>query len=91
MRCGRRRRRKDGGGAAASVSWPDWPAGSGSRSFNFENASQCASDALPGGLRALPGHAFWGDTISVADAAVIDPVRVSSHSQVTDSYLLALI
>ena len=41
-------------------------------------------------LRALPGHAFWPDDISLADATRIDPERLLTHSQVTDSYLLAL-
>lgn len=41
-------------------------------------------------LRALPGHRFWPDTISMLDPSHIDVARLSSHSQVTDSYLLAL-
>ena len=41
-------------------------------------------------LRALPGHSFWPADISVLDAACIDASRLLSHSQVTDSYLLAL-
>ncbi len=41
-------------------------------------------------LRAMPGHQFWPDEISIADQAHIDPARLASHSQVTDSYLLAL-
>jgi hypothetical protein len=41
-------------------------------------------------LRALPGHAFWPDDISLADAERIDASRLLSSAQVTDSYLLAL-
>lgn len=41
-------------------------------------------------LRALPGHHFWPDTISIADDSQLDATRLSSHSRVTDSYLLAL-
>jgi uncharacterized protein len=41
-------------------------------------------------LRALPGHHFWPDKISISDAALIDGSRLSSHAQVTDTYLLAL-
>ena len=41
-------------------------------------------------LRALPGHQFWADTLSMVDPAHFDVARLSSHSQVTDSYLLAL-
>lgn len=41
-------------------------------------------------LRALPGHAFWPDDISLLDARWIDATRLLSAAQVTDSYLLAL-
>ncbi|MBS0344641.1 MAG: VapC toxin family PIN domain ribonuclease [Proteobacteria bacterium] len=41
-------------------------------------------------LRALPGHAFWPDTVSIADPAHLDASLLSNHARVTDSYLLAL-
>ena len=41
-------------------------------------------------LRALPGHVFWGDDISLMDPAWVDVHRLLSPGQVTDSYLLAL-
>jgi uncharacterized protein len=41
-------------------------------------------------MRAMPGHAFWPDEISIADDSHIDVTRLSSHAQITDSYLLAL-
>ena len=41
-------------------------------------------------LRALPGHAFWPDDISLLDAKCIDATRLLSSAQVTDTYLLAL-
>jgi uncharacterized protein len=41
-------------------------------------------------IRALPGHAFWPDSISLAGTALVDPVLLSNHARVTDSYLLAL-
>ena len=41
-------------------------------------------------IRGLPGHAFWPDSISLVDSALTDPALLSSHSRVTDSYLLAL-
>lgn len=41
-------------------------------------------------LRSLPGHTFWADMISIADAQYMDAARLSNHAQVTDSYLLAL-
>ena len=46
--------------------------------------------SLLAALRALPGHTFWADGISIADDKCIDASRLSSHAQVTDSYLLAL-
>jgi toxin-antitoxin system PIN domain toxin len=41
-------------------------------------------------IRALPGHAFWPDSISPADGAFMDASLLTSHTRVTDSYLLAL-
>ena len=41
-------------------------------------------------LRALPGHVFWADDISLMDLAWVDADRLLSHGQVTDSSLLAL-
>jgi len=41
-------------------------------------------------MRALPGHHFWPDDISLIDATRFDLARLLSHGQVTDSYLLAL-
>ncbi len=41
-------------------------------------------------VRALPGHAFWPDSISPADSAFMNASLLSSHTRVTDSYLLAL-
>ena len=41
-------------------------------------------------LRALPGHAFWPDSISLLDPGLVDPLQLSSHARLTDSYLLAL-
>lgn len=46
--------------------------------------------ALLVALRGLPGHVFWPDSISIADERCIDTSRLSSHAQLTDSYLLAL-
>jgi uncharacterized protein len=41
-------------------------------------------------IRKLPGHQFWPDAISLADDAFFAAALLSSHSRVTDSYLLAL-
>jgi toxin-antitoxin system PIN domain toxin len=45
---------------------------------------------LMAGLRALPGHVFWPDDISLLDTERLDMARLLSSGQVTDSYLLAL-
>jgi uncharacterized protein len=41
-------------------------------------------------IRGLPGHEFWTDSISLVESDAVDPTLLSSHSRVTDSYLLAL-
>ncbi len=41
-------------------------------------------------IRALDGHVFWPDSMSIADADCFTAGLLSSHSRVTDSYLLAL-
>ncbi|MBB4845927.1 toxin-antitoxin system PIN domain toxin [Paucibacter oligotrophus] len=45
---------------------------------------------LLAGLRALPGHRFWADELSLLDAPRITASRLLHSSQITDSYLLAL-
>jgi len=56
---------------------------------NSRGTPAALAEALDG-LRALPGHQFWPDDISLADRDRIDVTRLLSHSQITDSYLLAL-
>lgn len=41
-------------------------------------------------IRELPGHEFWADSISLMDRGLVEVPLLSSHSRVTDSYLLAL-
>lgn len=41
-------------------------------------------------IRSLPGHAFWPDSISLVHSDLVDAALLTSHSRVTDSYLLAL-
>lgn len=45
---------------------------------------------LLAGLCALSGHVFWPDDVSLLDGKALDPARLLSSGQVTDSYLLAL-
>ncbi len=41
-------------------------------------------------LRALHGHEFWHDNLSFCATPDVDTERMTSHAQVTDTYLLAL-
>ena len=41
-------------------------------------------------LRRLPGHRFWPDDLSLVGNERIDPTRIRTSGQVTDTYLLAL-
>ncbi len=41
-------------------------------------------------IRALPGHHFWSDNVSLADPEQANASFLSNHAQVTDTYLLAL-
>jgi uncharacterized protein len=35
-------------------------------------------------IRRLPGHRFWGDTISIIDSEHVDASRLSHHGRVTN-------
>ncbi len=52
--------------------------------------STAAVAAIVAQLRALPGHGFWPDDISLPGADHIDQAKVLTSAQVTDTYLLAL-
>ncbi len=41
-------------------------------------------------LRALPGHVFWPDDVSLIGSTDVDSSRILTSAQVTDTYLLAL-
>ncbi|MDP9043545.1 MAG: VapC toxin family PIN domain ribonuclease [Pseudomonadota bacterium] len=41
-------------------------------------------------IRGLAGHTFWPDKISIADTDFFASALFTSHSRVTDGYLLAL-
>ncbi len=56
---------------------------------NSPGPPSAVADALAA-IRGLPGHAFWPDSISLVQSDLVDPALLSSHSRVTDSYLLAL-
>jgi toxin-antitoxin system PIN domain toxin len=42
------------------------------------------------GLRALPGHIFWNDDLSLVGCDLVDVEQMTTPGQVTDTYLLAL-
>jgi toxin-antitoxin system PIN domain toxin len=41
-------------------------------------------------LRTLAGHSFWPDSLSLVGAEDVDPRKILTSAQVTDTYLLAL-
>jgi uncharacterized protein len=46
--------------------------------------------AIVAQFRTLSGHVFWPDNISLVGTEHIDPERILTSAQVTDTYLLAL-
>jgi uncharacterized protein len=68
-------------GVIRIVGHPRYPNSSG---------SPAAVAPLLARLRALPGHVFWTDDLSVVDSDLIDAARIATSAQVTDTYLLAL-
>lgn len=40
--------------------------------------------------RALPGHTFWADDVSIAACTEVDVSLLNGYRQVTDAHLLAL-
>ena len=41
-------------------------------------------------LRALPGHVFWKDDLTLIGSDLVDVDQIATPGQVTDTYLLAL-
>jgi toxin-antitoxin system PIN domain toxin len=52
--------------------------------------SPAAVAPIVAGLRALAGHVFWGDELSLVASASVDASAIETAGQVTDTYLLAL-
>jgi uncharacterized protein len=52
--------------------------------------SPAAVAPLIASLRALAGHTFWTDDLSLLDSHLIDISQILRPTQVTDTYLLAL-
>jgi uncharacterized protein len=62
----------------------------GHPSYPNTRSSPAAVADIMRALRALPGHSFWPDDISLFSFDDVDPERILTASQVTDTYLLAL-
>ncbi|NRQ16591.1 TA system VapC family ribonuclease toxin [Ensifer sesbaniae] len=68
-------------GVIRIVGNPKYPNSPGSPSLVME---------IVGKLRSLPGHNFWPDVVSLVGAGDINPRKILTAGQVTDTYLLAL-
>ena len=68
-------------GVIRIIGHPRYPASPG---------SPAAVAAIVARLRALPGHVFWSDDISLVDGDPVEPDQLLTAGQVTDTYLLAL-
>ena len=62
----------------------------GQKKYPNTPGSPAAVTIIVGRLRTHPGHTFWSDDLSIASSDLIDPSRLLTSAQVTDSYLLAL-
>ena len=62
----------------------------GSPKYPNSPGSPAAVAAIVAQLRLLAGHVFWPDDISLVGNDNVDPARILTSAQVTDSYLLAL-
>lgn len=60
--------------------------------LNYPNSAGSPAAVVPflEKLRALPGHVFWKDDLSLVASKWIDPSQIKTAAQVTDTYLLAL-
>lgn len=58
----------------------------------YPNTPGPPSEVLPSlkAMRALRGHVFWPDRLSVADETLFLASSLSNHARVTDAYLVAL-
>lgn len=68
-------------GVVRIVSHPKYPNSAG---------SPAAVAPIVARFRALPGHVFWEDNFSLVECDRVDVARITTSSQVTDTYLLDL-
>jgi len=81
----------------SDAAWDTWPLTEngvirivGHPKYPGAPGSPAAVAAIIAHLRTLEGHVFWPDDISLVADARIDPARVLTSGQVTDTYLLAM-
>ncbi len=81
----------------AGTSWATWPMTEdavmrivGHPKYPNSAGSPASVAPIVVGLRALAGHVFWADDLSLAASDAVDPSTIETPSQVTDTYLLAL-
>ncbi|PRD42886.1 VapC toxin family PIN domain ribonuclease [Phyllobacterium phragmitis] len=68
-------------GVIRIIGSPKYPNSPGSPSVVAEIVSK---------LRVLSGHNFWPDDVSLVGTHDIDPAKILTSAQITDTYLLAL-
>ncbi|MBN9271748.1 MAG: VapC toxin family PIN domain ribonuclease, partial [Mesorhizobium sp.] len=78
-------------------SWATWPLTEngvirivGNPRYPNSPGSPAAVAEILNAMRELDGYAFWPDEISLFDSTDVDPARILTSAQVTDTYLLAL-
>ncbi|UVK42346.1 PIN domain-containing protein [Mesorhizobium sp. AR07] len=83
--------------ALGSVSWATCPITEngvirivGNPKYPNNPGSPAIVAEIVGKLRALPGHSFWSDDVSLVGSDDIDATKILTSAQVTDTYLLAL-
>lgn len=62
----------------------------GQNSYPNPRGTPAAVAEVLGKFRAVAGHVFWPDDITLFDSRMVEVQRLSNARQVTDSYLLAL-
>jgi toxin-antitoxin system PIN domain toxin len=84
-------------GATGAASWATCPLTEngvirivGHPKYPNSAGSPAAVAPIVARLRTLPGHVFWCDDLSLLGSVLVDPTRIMTPAQVTDTYLLAL-
>jgi len=62
----------------------------GNPRYPNSTGSPAAAAPIVSHLKALPGHVFWKDNLSLVGTDLVDTAHVTTPGQVTDAYLLAL-